>query len=67
MSGYLVKENKDYGTELAFGNSVVLATSALYKMIKVKAFRAVPLGLAAAGGLGAFYYQRKIREFRYGV
>ncbi|BDD62508.1 hypothetical protein MPDQ_006003 [Monascus purpureus] len=66
-SGYLIKENKDYGTELALGNSVLLLGSAVPRIIKTRARAPVPLGLGAAGLLATFYYQKKVREFRFGV
>ncbi|OJI99676.1 hypothetical protein ASPVEDRAFT_126722 [Aspergillus versicolor CBS 583.65] len=66
-SGYLLKQNKDYGAELALGNSLLLLGSGVARSIKTKAKAPVPLGLAAAGLLASFYYQKKVREFRYGV
>ncbi|RDW59130.1 hypothetical protein BP5796_12054 [Coleophoma crateriformis] len=66
-AGYLIKENKDYGTELALGNSAVLLASAVPRVIKTRARAPVPLALGAVGGLATFYYQKKVREFRYGV
>ncbi|EKV19895.1 Uncharacterized protein family UPF0136, Transmembrane [Penicillium digitatum] len=65
-SGYLIKENKDYGTELALGNSILLG-SAVPRIIKTKARAAMPLALGATGLLASFYYQKKVREFRFGV
>ncbi|KAL3472548.1 transmembrane proteins 14C-domain-containing protein [Aspergillus californicus] len=67
VSGYLLKQNKDYGAELALGNSIVLLGSGVARTIKTKAKAPVPIGLAAAGLLAAFYYQKKVREFRWGV
>ena len=67
LSGYLIRENKDYGTELALGNSIFLLGSAVPRIIKTGGRSPVPLGLAAAGGLATYYYQKKVREFRYGV
>ncbi|KAI1396428.1 transmembrane proteins 14C-domain-containing protein [Hypoxylon fuscum] len=67
FSGYLIKGNKDYGTELALGNSIFLLGSAIPRVIKTKARAPVPLGLAAAGLLATYYYQKKVREFRFGV
>ncbi|CAI7616639.1 hypothetical protein N7455_008746 [Penicillium solitum] len=66
-SGYLIKENKDYGTELALGNSILLLGSAIPRIIKTKARAAMPLALGATGLLASFYYQKKVREFRFGV
>lgn len=65
--GYLIKENKDYGTELALGNSVVLLGSAIPRIIKTGGRAPVPIALGATGLLAAYYYQKKVREFRYGV
>ncbi|KAK6951791.1 hypothetical protein Daesc_006316 [Daldinia eschscholtzii] len=59
--------NKDYGTELALGNSVLLLGSAVPRVIKTKARAPVPIGLLVAGALATFYYQKKVREFRFGV
>lgn len=66
-SGYLIKQNRDNGTELALGNSLLLLGSAVPRIIKTKARAPVPLALGAAGGLATYYYQKKVREFRYGV
>ncbi|KAK5098851.1 hypothetical protein LTS08_006229 [Lithohypha guttulata] len=66
-AGYLIKENRDYGTELALGNSVVLFGSAVPRIIKTGGRAPVPLALGATGALATWYYQKKMREFRYGV
>ncbi|KAH7120473.1 transmembrane proteins 14C-domain-containing protein [Dactylonectria macrodidyma] len=66
-AGYLLKQNKDYGSELALGNSVLLTGSAIPRIIKTGGRAPIPLALGAAGGLATFYYQKKFREFRYGV
>ena len=65
--GYLIKENRDYGTELALGNSVLLLGSAVPRIIKTGGRAPVPLALGATGMLATYYYQKKVREFRYGV
>jgi uncharacterized membrane protein (UPF0136 family) len=67
LPGYLIKENKDYGTELALGNSILLLGSAIPRIIKTKARAVMPLALGATGLLASFYYQKKVREFRFGV
>ncbi|RYP68543.1 hypothetical protein DL769_005495 [Monosporascus sp. CRB-8-3] len=59
-AGYLIKGNKDYGTELALGNSIFLLASAVPRVIKTGGRAPVPLGLAAAGGLATYYYQKKL-------
>ena len=65
--GYLIKQNRDYGTELALGNSAVLTASAIPRIIKTGGRAPVPLTLGAAGFLASYYYARKVQEFRYGV
>ena len=65
--GYLLKGNKDNGSELALANSVVLLASAVPRVIKTRARAPVPLALGTAGLLATYYYQKKYREFTYGV
>jgi len=65
--GYRIKKNQDYGTELALGNSVMLAGSAIPRIIKTGGRSPVPIALGATGALATWYYQKKVREFRYGV
>jgi uncharacterized membrane protein (UPF0136 family) len=67
LVGYLLKNNKDYGSELALANSVLLTGSAVPRIIKTGARAPVPLALGAVGGLATYYYQKKYREFTYGV
>ncbi|KAH8730020.1 transmembrane proteins 14C-domain-containing protein [Phaeosphaeriaceae sp. PMI808] len=67
VAGYLIKENKDYGTELALGNSVALLGSAVPRIIKTSGRAPVPIALGITGSLATYYYQKKVREFRYGV
>ncbi|KAG8357013.1 hypothetical protein FVEN_g4976 [Fusarium venenatum] len=66
-AGYLLKNNKDYGSELALTNSVLLTGSAVPRIIKTGGRAPVPILLGAVGGLATYYYQKKFREFRYGV
>ncbi|KAF5865994.1 hypothetical protein ETB97_001572 [Aspergillus alliaceus] len=66
-SGYLIKQNKDYGTELALANSTVLLGAGIARTIKTQAKAPIPLALGATGLLASYYYQKKVREFRYGV
>ncbi|CAK42658.1 TMEM14 family protein [Aspergillus niger CBS 101883] len=61
-AGYLIKENKDYGTELALGNSVVLLVSGVMRSIKTRARAPIPLALGATGLLASFYYQKKTSQ-----
>ncbi|KAJ0116994.1 hypothetical protein J7T55_003409 [Diaporthe amygdali] len=67
VAGYLLKENKDYGSELALGSSVTLLGAATSRCIKTKFRAPVPLGLFATGGLATWYFFKKYREFNYGV
>ncbi|KAJ0348557.1 hypothetical protein COL154_006393 [Colletotrichum chrysophilum] len=66
-SGYLLKENKDYGAELALGNSIVLLGAGASRAIKTGGKAPIPLALTFAGAAATFYYQKKYREFRFGV
>ncbi|KAF2022914.1 hypothetical protein EK21DRAFT_82009 [Setomelanomma holmii] len=66
-AGYRIKQNQDYGTELALGNSVVLLGSAVPRILKTGGRAPVPIALGATGALAMYYYQKKVREFRYGV
>lgn len=66
-TGYRIKQNQDYGTELALGNSVVLLGSAIPRIMKTGGRAPVPIALGATGALATYYYQKKVREFRYGV
>jgi uncharacterized membrane protein (UPF0136 family) len=65
--GYRIKQNQDYGTELALGNSIALLGSAVPRIIKTGGRAPVPIALGATGALATYYYQKKVREFRYGV
>lgn len=67
LAGYLIKENKDYGTELALGNSVLLLGSAVPRIMKTSGRAPVPIGLGVVGLLATYYYGKKVSEFRYGV
>jgi uncharacterized membrane protein (UPF0136 family) len=67
ITGYRIKQNQDYGTELALGNSLVLLGSAVPRILKTSGRAPVPIALGATGVLATYYYQKKVREFRYGV
>ena len=67
LAGYRIKKNQDYGTELALCNSVMLMGSAIPRIIKTGGRAPVPIALGATGALATWYYQKKVREFRYGV
>lgn len=66
-TGYRIKQNQDYGTELALGNSIALFGSAVPRIMKTGGRAPVPIALGATGALATYYYQKKVREFRYGV
>ncbi|EUC32266.1 hypothetical protein COCVIDRAFT_14549 [Bipolaris victoriae FI3] len=67
LAGYRIKQNQDYGTELALGNSIMLTGSAVPRIIKTGGRAPVPIALGVTGALATWYYQKKVREFRYGV
>lgn len=66
-TGYLLRQNKDYGSELAFGSSVVLFGAATSRCIKTGWRAPVPLGLFATGGLASYYFLNKYKELNFGV
>lgn len=66
-AGYLLKKNKDYGAELALGSSVVLLGAGAQRLVATQARSRPAIGLTVAGALSTFYYQKKFREFRFGV
>ncbi|BFZ55850.1 hypothetical protein PYCC9005_002891 [Savitreella phatthalungensis] len=66
-AGYLIKENRDNGVELALGASALLAASAVPRIVKTKGRAPVPIGLGLLGIVSAAYYAKKVNEFRYGV
>lgn len=65
--GYRLKKNQDYGAEIALGGSLTLLGAGCARVYKTQGKANLPLSLAVVGGLATFYYQRKVREFRYGV
>lgn len=65
--GYLLKENKDYGSELALGSSLTLVGAATSRCIKTNWKAPVPLGLFATGSLASWYFLKKYKELNYGV
>jgi uncharacterized membrane protein (UPF0136 family) len=62
-----IKDNKDYGIELALGNSLLLLGSAIPRMAKTQFRAPVPIGLGVLGAAASAYYAKKWSEFRYGV
>ncbi|KAJ4391950.1 hypothetical protein N0V93_005570 [Gnomoniopsis smithogilvyi] len=67
LAGYLLRENKDYGSELALGNSLVLVGAATSRCMKTGWRAPVPLGLFATGSLASYYFLRKYKELNHGV
>lgn len=62
-AGYLLKQNKDWGLELAFGSSSFLLVAGLGRAFPTKFKKPVPLALVALGGLSTVYYGKKYNEF----
>ncbi|KAJ6012366.1 hypothetical protein N7522_002721 [Penicillium canescens] len=58
---------EDYETELALVDSVILLASAIPRIINTQAKSPVPIILGVTGSLATFYYQKKVRMFRFGV
>ncbi|CAN8096573.1 unnamed protein product [Discula destructiva] len=67
FAGYLLRQNKNYGSELAAGSSIVLLGAATSRCMKTGWKAPVPLGLFATGSLASFYFVKKYRELNYGV
>lgn len=62
-AGYLLKQNQDWGLELALGSSSVLFLAGLGRSFPTKFKKPVPLVLLGLGGLSTFYYAKKYNEF----
>ncbi|KAH3666612.1 hypothetical protein WICMUC_005596 [Wickerhamomyces mucosus] len=62
-AGYLLKNNSDYGLELALGSSGLLLAAGIARGIPVGFKKPVPIILTTLGGLGSFYYAKKYNEF----
>ncbi|KAJ3035074.1 hypothetical protein HDV00_004338 [Rhizophlyctis rosea] len=65
VSGYLLKENKDYGVELASATSLLLLGAMGPRAARTR--KPVPTLLSVVGLAGAGYYGKKWYEFNYGV
>lgn len=66
-TGYLLRENKDYGSEVAFGSSLALFAAATSRCIKTNWRAPVPLGLFATSSVASWYFLKKYKELNYGV
>ncbi|GEQ69456.1 hypothetical protein JCM33374_g3128 [Metschnikowia sp. JCM 33374] len=62
-SGYLLKNNADWGLELALGCSVTLFAAGLGRSVPTKFAKPIPLVLLGLGGVSSAYYVRKYNEF----
>jgi uncharacterized membrane protein (UPF0136 family) len=49
------------------GSSVALLGAGAQRLIATQAKSRPAIGLTIAGGLSTYYYQKKFREFRFGV
>lgn len=63
FSGYLLKQNADYGLELALGASTALFAAGVGRSIPTQFKKPVPLVLLVLGGASAAYYGKKYNEF----
>ncbi|CAK9437276.1 uncharacterized protein LODBEIA_P16540 [Lodderomyces beijingensis] len=62
-SGYLLKQNANYGLEIALGTSSLLLVAGLGRAIPTGFQKPVPLLLVLLGGLSTGYYLKKYNEF----
>lgn len=62
-AGYLLKQNADYGLELALGSSSLLLAAGISRGIPVKFSKPIPIVLTTLGLLGTAYYAKKYNEF----
>lgn len=62
-SGYLLKQNADWGLELALGTSSILLAAGVARSRATKFRKPVPIAIMVIGGWSAFYYGKKYHEF----
>lgn len=62
-AGYLLKQNADYGLELALGTSTTLLVAGIGRAIPTQFKKPLPLVLLGLGGLSTAYYAKKYNEF----
>lgn len=62
-SGYLLKQNADWGLELALGSSSILLAAGIARSRATRFKKPVPLAIMVIGGLSALYYGKKYNEF----
>lgn len=62
-AGYLLKQNADWGLELALGASSVLLAAGVSRAIPTNFKKPLPLVLVGLGSLSTAYYAKKYNEF----
>ncbi|EGW34168.1 uncharacterized protein SPAPADRAFT_59605 [Spathaspora passalidarum NRRL Y-27907] len=62
-AGYLLKQNADYGLELALGTSAVLLVAGLARSIPTSFKKPLPVVLVALGGASTAYYAKRYNDF----
>lgn len=62
-AGYLLKQNADWGLELALGSSLTLLVAGIARAIPTNFKKPVPLVLVVLGGASTAYYAKKYNEF----
>lgn len=62
-AGYLLKQNADWGLELALGTSLTLLVAGAGRAIPTQFHKPLPVLLVLLGGLSTAYYARKYNEF----
>lgn len=60
-AGYLLKQNADWGLELAIGTSALLTAGMLPRAIKT--VKPVPIAVTLIGGISTGYYIYKYKQF----
>lgn len=63
IAGYLLKNNADWGLELALGCSSTLFAAGISRSLTTEFKKPVPLLLLALGGVSTAYYAKKYNEF----
>lgn len=62
-AGYLLRNNRDNGLEIAFGASLVMLATGFVRGLPSRFRKPVPLTLTVLGSLGTYYYYNKYKEF----
>ena len=61
-SGYLLKQNADWGLELALAGSATLLAAGSVRAVKAPK-KAIPFTLVVLGGVSTAYYVQKYNQF----